>query len=166
MGLARSRGSRTKLTAKVDFFHTNVSVDDYPNDPGAAVVTANAPGGPQTDFFHYYTAPSETRTVSLSSAGYFLTNISSKGVYDVYVTVPGYLRKKIPVVQTTRGLLLSPLMTAGDVNGDNVIDGQDVQAVAQALGSHTNGPLDVDGDGVVTGRDLAIVIANAGLGGD
>ena len=166
LGLTRSRGSKTKLTAKVDFFHVNVAVDDYPNDPRAAVITNNLPGGPVTDYFHYFSAPTETRKVTLSASGYLTTNISSKGVYDVYVTVPGYLRKRIPVVQTTRGLLLSTALIPGDVNGDNIIDGNDVAAVARAIGMHTNGPLDVDGDGIVTGRDLAIVIANANQFGD
>ena len=46
----------------------------------------------------------------------------------------------------------------GDVNGDGIVDGQDLAAVLGAWGS--NDPAaDVNGDGVVNGQDLGEVLA-------
>jgi hypothetical protein len=54
---------------------------------------------------------------------------------------------------------------AADLNGDNVVDGQDIEVVADNLGlvgaEHTDG--DLNGDGAVDTADLDIMFAQYGL---
>ena len=49
---------------------------------------------------------------------------------------------------------------AGDLNGDNFVDGQDLAVVLAFWGNNTEG--DIDGDGLTSGTDLAAVLADWG----
>lgn len=111
--------------------------------------------------------PIETKQGPLTVAGYFIANVSSRGTFDVFVTVPRFLRKRVPNVSiiSTRPVSTGT-MYCGDVNGDNVINATDLNLVRQALGRYTTATVDLDGDGRVTSRDLSIVQANMGRVGD
>ena len=52
---------------------------------------------------------------------------------------------------------------ASDLNGDNVVDGQDL---AQVLAFWGNAGGDIDGDGTTGGTDLASVLADWGCIGE
>lgn len=111
--------------------------------------------------------PIEVKQGPLTVAGYFVANVSSRGTFDVYITVPRFLRKLVPNVSiiSTRPVSTGT-MFCGDVNGDNAINGTDLNLVQQALGRYTTAAVDLDGDGRVTARDLSIVQTNQGRQGD
>jgi photosystem II stability/assembly factor-like uncharacterized protein len=184
------KGSRTQMPARVELFQAHLP-DVAPNfeEPGAVgypykVTMGGGAGTPNP--FQYYLQPTEIHTGSLSPAGLFATNVSARGYFDVLITVPRFLRKRIKTVNT----VLSPLNTVnliiGDCAGptdpttgypgppDNVIDGNDLAAInnyliAEQLGSvsqFNNGPLDVNGDGVVDIKDLNLVRLSMFLYGD
>ena len=47
---------------------------------------------------------------------------------------------------------------ASDLNGDNLVDGQDLAAVLAFWGNNSGG--DIDGDGITSGTDLAAVLGD------
>lgn len=143
-------GDKTKLTVKVDLYRAGQVV--LPDTPG------NLP--------RLYTPPAESRSGSLTAFGYFNTNISSVGAYDMYISVPRFLRKKIFNKLTNDIPVITDQLINGDVNGDNTIDILDYRLVLRALGARLTDNRDLDGDNRVTVRDLNIVIKNFGLTGD
>ncbi|HZO91863.1 MAG TPA: dockerin type I domain-containing protein [Chthonomonadaceae bacterium] len=112
-----------------------------------------------------------TKNGTLARDGTFGFTVPNAGVYDVYVTIPRFLRKKFADLNITDGTVASAEFIDGDVNGDNVINRTDLYAIAFRLfgpgfGNPAPGLLDVDGDGYVTFRDLNIVATNQGKSGD
>ena len=128
--------------------------------------------------------PVETHTVTMLANGTFDVPVSARGHYDVYLTIPRFLRKKQADVVTTSAPLLNPVLVCGDcasppkpvtppavpgpplLGADNVIDANDVALLRANLGLYTNSILDLDGDGRVTSNDVAIASANQGKRGD
>ena len=109
----------------------------------------------------------ETRQVNLTATGFANLNISYKGNADLLIKVPGFLTRRIPAINTdSTGALRTPIMYAGDVNGDDVVDANDLNAITAKLGQFTSGPEDIDGDGRVTTNDVALAQANQGQRGD
>lgn len=109
-----------------------------------------------------------TSSVRLTPAGYIIAPVELAGTFDIRVTIPGFLRKRINNVYI--GEVNQPVLNMtfinGDVDGSNLIDSTDVAAVSGQLGSVTTGGADVDGDGRVTSNDVRIVQRNLGRRGD
>ncbi len=124
------------------------------------LVEVRRPGALNTDL------PVETHTATMLANGTFDVQFSTRGHYDIYLTIPRFLRKKIADVVTTTSPSLSPLMINGDANSDNVVSAADVAAITAALGRYTNSTLDLDGDGKVTSNDVVIASGNSGKRGD
>lgn len=131
------RGAKSKLNTMVEFFHA------YQRSPRA-----------------------EVRFGNLTAGGWFQQYISSYGNYDIYVTIPRFLRKKVPQQLTYDLQIYTGLMYCGDVDGDNKVTARDVLLVERAMGQYTQSTVDLDGDGIVTIRDLNIALRNLGRVGD
>ncbi|MSR69302.1 MAG: hypothetical protein EXS17_03030 [Phycisphaerales bacterium] len=54
---------------------------------------------------------------------------------------------------------VAPAPPVGDVNGDGIVNGQDLTMLLSAWGS-SGGPADINADGIVSGLDLAIVLSS------
>ena len=140
----------------------------YRGDKTKLSVSATFVSGNQTAF---------TRNGVLTPAGTFTTtlqNFSNSSVnpvkYDIYVTIPGFLRKKFAgVIVTSNTPTITGLFYNGDVNGDNMIDDTDAAIVTARLrppGQRVIGLPDVDGDGIMSSNDLLIVQSNNPRKGD
>lgn len=81
------------------------------------------------------------------------------GELKLYVHLPDALAFSLN--PANQPLSYSPVL--GDVNRDNLINGQDEQLVSAALFSQSS-QFDVDGDGRVTISDLALVKMGTGVG--
>lgn len=84
-------------------------------------------------------------------------------LYNPFPTsIESVIQRWLPVFEYIADLALPPL--AGDVNGDNKIDGRDVALVAKYFGSTSGFPLeaDINKDGKVDGKDIAVVAKNFG----
>lgn len=172
------QGNKSRLTAKIDLFHTGQDPHDYPGNRNSTapifvpiVSIFETPPGVDafTDYFGYDATPVEQHFVNLSPAGFTVFNTTGVGSYDFYVHIPGFLRRRLIGLNTTRPVNSKILLFAGDVNNDNVIDVNDIIAFNTRFvggGGFTNPLLDVNGDGVMDGFDLAIIVANQGLKGD
>ena len=88
--------------------------------------------------------------------------------WDLTVTLPGHFTWYESLELSTPGAdgkpagsiaMISPMLTAGDVNGDDVIDILDAIAIRDAAGT-ANRAADVDFDGTVDAADLAFVESN------
>jgi hypothetical protein len=185
------RGNKSKLSARVDLFQAGL-IDVAPNfeEPTAIgypyrVGAGGVVGTPNP--YKYLLEPTEIRLGTLSPGGYYNANISSKGFYDVMLTVPRFLRKRIRNVNTSTSPLSPVTLTLGDCAGpidavtgnfgppDNVIDGNDELAIEtyieyEELGLvsiYNSGPLDLNGDGIIDVKDLNIIraalLANGGF---
>jgi hypothetical protein len=185
------RGNKSKLGARIDLFQAGL-IDVAPNfeEPTAIGypyrVGANGVVGTPNPY-KYLLQPTEIRLGSLSAAGYYNANISSQGFYDVMLTVPRFLRKRIRNVNTSTSPLSPVTLTLGDCAGpidavtgnfgppDNVINVLDELAIEtyieyEELGlvsKYNSSTLDLNGDGIVDVKDLNIVraalLANGGL---
>ncbi|HXP63132.1 MAG TPA: dockerin type I domain-containing protein [Dongiaceae bacterium] len=89
----------------------------------------------------------------------------------LWVKAPTSLSRVVDVTAQD-GLLVGPVaMLAGDANGDDVIDTNDLALVQADLGQGGNlaasvPPTDVNGDGIVDTKDLALVSGRLGFKGD
>ncbi len=54
---------------------------------------------------------------------------------------------------------VAPAGPAGDVNGDGIVNGQDLAVLLSAWGT-SGGPADINADGIVNGLDLALVLSS------
>lgn len=166
------QGVKSNLTAKVDLFHTGQNSQDYPKGSFAPIISyLDTPPGVAafTDYFGYNATPVEQHFVTLSPSGFANFNITGVGSYDFYIHIPGYLRRKVVGLNTSRPINTNTLLFAGDVNNDNIIDVNDIIAFNMRFvggGGFTNPLLDVNGDGVIDGFDYAIIVANQGRIGD
>ncbi|MDP2953964.1 MAG: hypothetical protein Q8O76_11695 [Chloroflexota bacterium] len=120
--------------------------------------------------------PSETMTVTNSLGEFRFTDLVvnlSLGPqeYTVAVEVERYLdaRGSFAVAEgTTRVDLGSVTLLAGDVNGDNAIDVQDLSAIGSLFGEIVDpliSPVDLNADGRVDILDLALGASNFGQRG-
>ena len=55
---------------------------------------------------------------------------------------------------------LGPAAVVGDLNGDGLVNGQDLGILLGAWGPSAGSPADLDGDGVVNGQDLGVLLGN------
>ncbi len=106
------------------------------------------------------------KTVQLTAAGFGSTTLPGNGTYDILVSIPGFLHKRIVGQVINANIVLRPSLFNGDVIRDNAITQTDYNRALQKLGQFTSGPEDVDGDGSVTVNDLNIIQKNIGLVGD
>ena len=106
---------------------------------------------------------------NLTSAGTFTFRVPIGSTYNFYITITGFLNKRISGQFIAGNTTLTPIFINGDVNGDNVIDATDAAIVQSRLrppGQRVFGLPDVDGDGIMTSNDLQIVQSNVGQRGD
>ena len=122
-------------------------------DVRAAGGSTLAPGLPDIEGLH----PIVART----SAGdaYAVFRITSAALLTLHVTGAG------------AGAYVLDLRAAGDVNGDQVVDGLDMAALAAALGTSAGdtgyvAAADVNGDGRIDSTDSHLVVANLGFSAD
>jgi hypothetical protein len=112
------------------------------------------------------------RTVLLHADGSFRISHIQCGQYSVRIKGEKWLAHNI-TVDTSNGDEWDVAVTlpAGDVNSDNVVDSQDVAALADAFGStpadsRWNEDADLNGDGKVDIEDLGLLASNFGKRGD
>lgn len=153
------RGNKSRLKATVELYHPRIQYGPNNYQKLTPDPTAKQP-------FKLLNAATETRTGFLSAAGFFNQNVSSNGTFDVLVTVPRYLRKRVRVQFTNNQPVIVANMICGDVNGDNQVTAADAIAIARAIGFPSSSTLDLDGDGMITVRDFNIAIVNLGKKGD
>ena len=106
------------------------------------------------------------KTIPLSQSGYATLTLPSKGTYDLLLTIPGFLHKRLRNQVINIDTTLRPTLLNGDVDRDNAITQLDTRAVQGKIGQFTNGPEDADGDGRITQNDVTIIIMNLGKVGD
>jgi probable HAF family extracellular repeat protein len=144
-----------------------VTLQDFEGDVTAVpvVVEIRSPGT---------TTVLQRQTITLSAGGSFSIVSSLVGTYDVAAKASHWLRKTIRnVVFTGNGYVggLSFSLINGDVNGDNVINLADLDAIAEAWHStpgakNWNANADLNGDGTVNLEDWDIAARNWRLAGD
>jgi hypothetical protein len=90
---------------------------------------------------------------------------------NIWFKLPTHLSRVVSVIARD-GLHVGPIpVIPGDVNGDNVIDGEDLRIVTKdqgrgGLNADEVPPSDVNGDGIVNEIDLSIVQQNQGRRGE
>ena len=111
-----------------------------------------------------------TPTASASAFTFALTNVPA-GTYTLGVKGPLWLRQDA-AVDTTAGSQAGVSLTlpAGDVNGDDYVDGTDFALLSGAYGSkkfdaNFQQSADLNGDGFVDGTDFALLSGNYGTQG-
>lgn len=102
----------------------------------------------------------------LNASGQVKFTLPSIGTYDILISVPGFLHKRLKNQLINADITLSPTLLNGDVNHDNLVSNLDLTQAQRKLGQFTTGPEDVDGDGQVTQNDLNIITRNLGQIGD
>ncbi|MEM9488162.1 MAG: carboxypeptidase regulatory-like domain-containing protein [Myxococcota bacterium] len=108
-------------------------------------------------------------TAVADDRGRYALTIDS-GTYSVALSSPGYLPVEIPEVYVRDGkVTYQPCvkLRAGDVNGDNVIDGADEALVVTQLNTAVGqgDPADFNSDLFIDDSDLEAVVANQGMTG-
>jgi subtilisin-like proprotein convertase family protein len=97
-------------------------------------------------------------------------NLTTSGIYDVFVSSPYFLRKKISAISVTSAStqLGTVILINGDVDQDGEVGPGDFELVVSNFGNSpaTQADGDMDGDGEVGPGDFEIVVANFGLSGD
>lgn len=110
-----------------------------------------------------------TSSVRLTAAGYIIAPVELAGTFDIRVTIPGFLRKRLANVYIGEAnqSALNLTFDNGDVNGDNAITDADWRLIQPFLGTIRNDSYDVDGDGRITSNDIRIIQRNLGkVGGN
>jgi len=77
--------------------------------------------------------------------------------YDLWVL----FGKSAPVDMDTAAIPLTPTSPA-DLNGDGVVNGDDLGILLGAWGPAPGNPADLNGDGAVNGDDLGIMLGDWG----
>lgn len=110
----------------------------------------------------------KSSNVRLTAAGYIIAPTELAGTFDIRVTIPGFLRRKVEDVYVgdpnQPALILN--FVAGDVNADNIVNETDLNNVQALMGQIWNGVEDVDGDRRITINDTRIIQRNLGKTGD
>lgn len=88
--------------------------------------------------------------------------------YRVLVDSAGCLVRAVPsfVLQASGGTLPTVTLILGDINNDNIIDGNDINEILSEFGSEGNFVEDLNADGIVDGNDVNIALSNFGIEGD
>lgn len=96
--------------------------------------------------------------------------LSQSGTYDVFISSPYFLRKKISAVPVTMATtqLGTVLLNNGDADQDAEVGPGDFELVVANFGISpaTQGIGDLDGDDEVGPGDFEIIVANFGMSGD
>jgi hypothetical protein len=115
----------------------------------------------------------DSYTTSLDASGNFSVITSRIGTFDVAIKGAHWLRKVVAnVTFNAQGAAgVSPTLTNGDINGDNVISLSDFTLLRTAFGSTPSDPnwnanADLNGDGAVSLSDFTILRAHFGAAGD
>ncbi|KQX68448.1 S8 family serine peptidase [Paenibacillus sp. Root444D2] len=109
-------------------------------------------------------------TIDNSGVFYIYDLPVSEQAYDIIVEVPGHLKSKLTVQlsKTEDGELIGtdpwlspdqPLSYAGDVNGDNMIDIEDLKKAVHAYGKSSKIE-DLNQDGIVDEKDIRFIEKN------
>lgn len=88
-----------------------------------------------------------------------------RGAYELTIDAPTFLRTRISVNVTNHGLMELRLpLRNGDLNGDGIVDGNDVNGILSNFGSEEVPPTqgDLNFDGIVDGNDINVALANFG----
>lgn len=111
----------------------------------------------------------QTINTTLDAFGRISERVNTAGTYDLVVKTAPYLSIKIPDVTFTNGGFayreFVPTL-AGDVNGDNAINDEDLLLVIFAFGLSGIQAADLNLDGSVNDEDLLILLFNFGLLGE
>lgn len=106
---------------------------------------------------------------TVNADGSYALKVAEAGSYTIRVVVPGHFGAEIPVdVDDHETVNFGPL-TAGDVNGDEVIDLKDLQQAARAFGKTApwsdarSSAADLNRDGEIDLADISFIINNYGL---
>ena len=83
-------------------------------------------------------------------------------ITSVLVPMAVCLPPEVPTVQCSYGRLKYPQQRIEDVNGDGIVNIQDLVQVASQLGQTGANNADVNGDGIVNIQDLVLVAAALG----
>lgn len=105
---------------------------------------------------------------TVTSTGAFSVDTTlNPGTYDIRITSPNYLSKKLlNRVLTTTSLNLGTInLLAGDLDQNGEVGPGDFELVVGAFGT-PNGAIDIDGDGEVGPSDFEILVQNFGLAGE
>ena len=110
----------------------------------------------------------KTANVRLTAAGYIIAPIELAGRFDIRVTIPGFLKRRINGIYVGEPNQPAFEMTFvnGDVNKDNSITDADWRQVQPLLNRNSTGIEDVDGDRRITINDIRIIQRNLGKVGD
>ena len=167
--LVGSSGAKiTGSDATVSFTSSVASTSTPPAGPIVKHITLSVEGSSQKNFtgkllfYRPGTATEVTErditTDATGAADVTLSNISS--TVDVRVSIPGYLAKLIPAVDVTiSGNLSFGQLTAGDLNGDGIVNSIDYSLMASKFGQAYD-LADFTKSGVVNAADIGILINN------
>lgn len=110
----------------------------------------------------------------IASGTFVLPQAAPSGTYNLTVD-PGlsYMRRTILGVNNPGTDVDGPnfVFINGDVNDDQIVDGNDVNAVLAVFGAEEgaaeyNTTVDVNGDGIIDGNDINVILSNFGAEGD
>ncbi|MCW5943146.1 MAG: hypothetical protein KIS66_13005 [Fimbriimonadaceae bacterium] len=147
------------------------SANVFPREP--AFVEVRNTGGSLLDSFHVILDESGGFTVPMGSL--------ADGTYRIYLSSIGTLRKRTDVVYTSAGVTgVSITLVRGDLDGDNDVDGDDLETITAWDGKTSSSPgwrtpnalgyapydADLDRDGDVDDDDYDIAYVNNGVDGD
>ncbi len=116
--------------------------------------------------------PLPLTNTGISTQGTFSFGTFLDGTVNLRIKVKGYLSNRITGVNLVNGLSgLNVVLKIGDVNGDNKVDGADLDLIKTSFGLLPSDPrfnpnADVNGDGQVNNLDLRWTRLNVGLQGN
>ncbi|MFM8817246.1 MAG: hypothetical protein ACKOHI_05130, partial [Phycisphaerales bacterium] len=96
-------------------------------------------------------APVRTPTVAVETGRFTATDDGESGA------VPDWLPESTPLTLVLNGTVTGAPPIPADLNGDGVVDGNDLGMLLAAWG--LRGPADLNDDGVVDGNDLGMLLA-------
>lgn len=112
----------------------------------------------------------KTLTTKIPAGGVITTTVDTASPFDVTITIPRFLKRRISAVPATSPANLTAHMLIGDVNGDNVVNATDLNIISGLLGqsvpTNTDQPADLDGDNKVTRLDFNLCKNAQGETGD
>lgn len=115
-------------------------------------------------------APVEVTGVAVNpQTGEFSFATQLRGEYLASVDGNPFLRASVPgsiFIGPTGYATLGATLIAGDVNNDNIIDGNDVNSVLAEFGNEGTNIADVNGDEIVDGNDINVILSHFGTEGD
>lgn len=121
----------------------------------------------------FFNAGTATKVAEFTAVADASGNISlpgsvslNPGVYDIFISSPNYLRKKLSNHSMASGATVNlPVLLAGDFDGNNLINSLDSSFMTTRWFTN-NTAADVNKDGLVNSIDLSFVIKNWLKAGD